>query len=89
MASFSLDTRAVHAGRDDPVDLGVHAVPLDFSTTYPSRDSRGEAARLDVLGTGEVDNGIPVYGRLGNPTVARFEAAVANLEGCDARRGFL
>lgn len=39
-------TRAVHSGREDLTDLGVHAVPLDLSTTYPARDSRGEAAHL-------------------------------------------
>jgi len=81
-------TRAVHAGREDLVDLGVHAVPLDLSTTYPSRDSRGEAARLDVLGTGAQDGGPPVYGRVGNPTVARFERALAELEGCEAGVAF-
>ena len=84
----ALATRAVHAGRDDLVDLGLHAAPLDLSTTYPSRDSRGEAARLDVLGTGEIVPGRPVYGRVGNPTVARFETALAELEGCAAAVAF-
>jgi methionine-gamma-lyase len=86
--SRSRDTRAVHAGRDDLVELGLHAVPIDLSTTYPSRDSRAEAARLDVLGTGETDGGPPVYGRMGNPTVARFESALAELEGCAAGVAF-
>ncbi|WP_329460492.1 trans-sulfuration enzyme family protein [Streptomyces sp. NBC_01497] len=81
-------TRAVHAGREDLVDLGVHAVPIDLSTTYPSRDSRGEAERLDVLGTGAAVPGAPVYARIGNPTVARFEAALADLEGCAAGVAF-
>jgi methionine-gamma-lyase len=84
----ALSTRAVHAGRDDLAGLGVHAVPLDLSTTYPSRDSRGEAARLDVMAAGEQPPGMPVYGRLGNPTVARFEAALAELEGCEAAVAF-
>jgi len=81
-------TRAVHAGRDDLADLGLHAVPLDLSTTYPSRDSRGEAARLDILATGAVTEGPPVYGRVANPTVARFESAIAELEGCAAGVAF-
>lgn len=85
---MELSTRAVHAGRDDLADLGVHAVPLDLSTTYPARDSRAEAARLDVLSTGATVPGMPVYGRLGNPTVARFEAALAELEGCEAGVAF-
>lgn len=78
----------MHAGRDDLTDLGLHAAPIDLSTTYPSRDSRGEAERLDVLGTGAQAPGMPVYGRIGNPTVARFEDALAELEGCDAGVAF-
>lgn len=64
------------------MDRGVHAVPLDLSTTYPSRDSRAEAERLDVFATGQLAGGAPVYGRISNPTVERFERAVAQLEGC-------
>ncbi len=78
----------MHAGREDLTDLGVHAIPLDLSTTYPSRDSLGEAARLDIMGTGEQVPGPPLYGRLGNPTVARFEAALAGLEGCESAVAF-
>ncbi len=84
----ALATRAVHAGREDLTDLGVHAVPLDLSTTYPSRDSRAEGERLDVMATGAQTAGLPVYGRLGNPTVARFEEALAELEGCEAAVAF-
>jgi methionine-gamma-lyase len=86
--THTFDTRAVHAGRDDLVDLGVHAVPLDLSTAYPSRDSRSEAARLDVMGTGALDDDPPIYGRLGNPTVARFESALAELESCESSVAF-
>jgi methionine-gamma-lyase len=85
---MNLSTRAVHAGRDDLVDLGLHAVPIDLSTTYPSRDSHGEAARLEVASTGEVLPGPQIYGRVGNPTVARFETALAELEGCEAAVAF-
>jgi methionine-gamma-lyase len=79
----SMRTRAVHAGRDDLTDLGVHAVPIDLSTTYPSRDSAEEARRIDVFATGALDPGMPVYGRISNPTVERFEEAMAELEGFD------
>ncbi|CAM4085556.1 PLP-dependent aspartate aminotransferase family protein [Kibdelosporangium persicum] len=85
---MTLDTRAIHAGRDDLVDLGVHAVPLDLSTTYPARDSGAEASRLDAFATGELDGGLPIYGRVSNPTVERFETALAELEGCDAAVAF-
>ncbi|WP_461155484.1 trans-sulfuration enzyme family protein [Saccharopolyspora tripterygii] len=81
-------TRAVHAGRDDLTDQGLHAVPLDLSTTYPSRDSRDEAERLDVMTTGAQVTGTPIYARLGNPTVARFEGAIAELEGCETGVAF-
>jgi len=84
----ALATRAVHAGRDDLTDLGVHAVPLDLSTTYPARDSAAEAARLDVFATGAESPGPPIYGRVGNPTVSRFEAALADLEGCESAVAF-
>jgi methionine-gamma-lyase len=81
-------TRAVHAGREDLSDLGLHAVPLDLSTTYPCRDQRAEAARLDLVGLGERLEGPQIYGRVGNPTVNRFEDAVADLEGLPASVAF-
>jgi methionine-gamma-lyase len=86
MTAFS--TRAVHAGRDDLTDLGIHAVPLDLSTTYPARDARIEAGRLDTFAAGAQPPGLPIYGRVGNPTVQRFEAALAELEGCEAAVAF-
>ncbi|MFP8905944.1 trans-sulfuration enzyme family protein [Streptomyces atacamensis] len=88
-ATRTLATEAVHAGRDDLAALGLHAAPLDLSTTYPSRDSRAEAARLDEFAaTGAELEGPPVYARLGNPTVARFETALARLEGAEAGVAF-
>lgn len=85
----SPDTEAVHAGRDDLAALGLHAVPLDLSTTYPARDTRAEAARIDEFAaTGARMDGPPVYARLDNPTVARFEDALARLEGTQAAVAF-
>ncbi|MEB3367723.1 trans-sulfuration enzyme family protein [Saccharopolyspora mangrovi] len=81
-------TRAVHVGRDDLADQGLHAVPLDLSTTHPSRNSRDEAERLDAMTTGAQVSGMPIYARLGNPTVARFEEAIAELEGCESGVAF-
>jgi len=86
--SATLATRAVHAGREGLTDIGVHAVPLDLSTTFPARDSAAEAARLDVFATGEQPPGHPIYGRVANPTMQRFEAALAELEGCEAAVAF-
>jgi len=47
-----------------------------------------EADRLDTLMTGARDGGKPVYGRVGNPTVDRFEEALASLETCEAAVAF-
>lgn len=78
----ALATEAVHAGRDDLAGLGLHAPPIDLSTTYPSYDSAAEAARIDAFAaTGQLPEGPPVYARLDNPTVGRFETALARLEG--------
>ncbi|MGH3734888.1 MAG: trans-sulfuration enzyme family protein [Micromonosporaceae bacterium] len=83
-AGRALATEAVHAGREDLAALGVHAVPIDLSTTYPSHDVAAEAERLDAFAaTGTRLAGPPVYARLDNPTVARFEAALARLEGTE------
>lgn len=85
----ALDTEAVHAGRDDLAGQGLHAPPIDLSTTYPSYDSRAEADRVDAFAaTGAEPDGPPVYGRLGNPTVARFETALARLEGTGSAVAF-
>ncbi|MFY1675953.1 MULTISPECIES: trans-sulfuration enzyme family protein [unclassified Streptomyces] len=85
----ALATEAVHAGRDDLAAQGLHAPPIDLSTTYPSHDSRGEAERIDSFATtGAEPEGPPVYGRLGNPTVARFETALAKLEGTESAVAF-
>ncbi|MER7185378.1 hypothetical protein ABT404_38965, partial [Streptomyces hyaluromycini] len=48
-APRALATEAVHAGRDDLARQGLHAPPIDLSTTYPSYDSRAEAARIDAF----------------------------------------
>ncbi|MET7936789.1 PLP-dependent transferase [Streptomyces sp. NPDC005322] len=85
----TLATEAVHAGREDLAGMGLHAVPLDLSTTYPSYDSRQEAARIDAFAaTGARPDGPPVYARLDNPTVARFETALARLEGTESAVAF-
>ena len=86
--SHHLETRAIHVGREELTDLGLHAAPIDLSTTYPSRDMNAEMDRLDLLTTGARDGGMPVYGRVGNPTVERFEQALASLESCEASVAF-
>ena len=76
------DTRAVHAGRDDLAALGVHVPPIDLSTTYPVPDTESGGTAYEQLATGGRADGVStlVYQRLWNPTVARFEGALAELE---------
>ena len=83
-----LDTRAVHAGRGDLADLGVHAPPLDLSSTYPLHDLHAAEAAFDAFARGEEPAGEPIYGLLHNPTVTRFEHALAELEGTEAAVAF-
>lgn len=79
----ALDTRAVHAGRDDLTELGVHVPPIDLSTTNPLPSVAAGGAAYELLaGGGRLPAGhSAVYQRLWNPTVARFERALAELEG--------
>jgi cystathionine beta-lyase/cystathionine gamma-synthase len=80
-AHCAMETRAVHAGRESFAELGVHAPPLDLSTTYPVQGLAGGTASLDAMLEGGRPQGSAIYARLHNPTVARFEEALANLEG--------
>ncbi|MBF4561829.1 PLP-dependent transferase [Microbacterium sp. VKM Ac-2870] len=84
------DTLAVHAGRADFAALGVHTPPLDLSSTYPLPDVELGGDSYEALATGGVpiDGGSHVYARLWNPTVARFEEALAALEHADAAVAF-
>ncbi|MFG1907263.1 trans-sulfuration enzyme family protein [Kribbella sp. NPDC048928] len=84
-----LDTRAVHAGRDDLAALGVHVPPIDLSTTYPLPGVDAGGASYDELAQGRgPDGGSLVYQRLWNPNVARFEDALAELEQTDGAVAF-
>ncbi len=79
---YRFDSRAVHAGREDLTELGVHALPIDLSTTAPldSIDAGGLAYET-LAGGAPLPAGMSsVYRRAWNGTVARFERAVAALE---------
>ncbi|GLW95762.1 trans-sulfuration enzyme family protein [Actinokineospora globicatena] len=86
----SLATMAVHAGREDLAGLGVHVPPIDLSTTNPIPDVESGGAAYEALATGGLPpaEGGLVYQRLWNPTVARFEAALAQLEAADQAVAF-
>ncbi len=75
----SFETRAVHAGERRSA-AGVHPVvtPIHPSVGYTFPDS----ADLDRVLGGEQE-GFVYSTRYGNPTVAAFEAAIADLEGTE------
>lgn len=82
------DTRAVHAGRDGFVAMKVHAPPIDLSSTYPIPDLQEAIRDFEALAAGECEARNPIYARLHNPTVARFEDALAALEHTDEAVAF-
>lgn len=77
-------TLAAHAGREDFVSLGMHAPIIDLSSTYPVPDPEQGTASYDAMTSGGTPVGSSVYARLHNPTVARAEQAIAELEGAEA-----
>ncbi|HUH53530.1 MAG TPA: PLP-dependent aspartate aminotransferase family protein [Microbacteriaceae bacterium] len=79
---MNLDTQAVHGGREDLKELGLHALPIDLSTTNPLPDIELGGDSYEAMATGgrPIEGGSNVYARLWNPTVARFENAFAQLE---------
>ena len=79
---LSFDSLAVHAGRDGLTEQGVHAVPIDCSTTAPLPSVVEGGLAYEHLATGgaHLKDQTTVYQRLWNPTVARFEDGLAALE---------
>lgn len=76
------DSVAVHGGREDLTALGVHALPIDLSSTNPLPDIVRGGDSYESMATGgyPLPDGGAVYQRLWNPTIARFESALALLE---------
>ncbi len=73
--SGGINTRSVHAGcRPDPLHGGV-SVPIYQSSTFAFESANQGAARF------RGDEAGFIYTRMGNPTVAALEEAVAELEG--------
>ena len=79
-------TLAVHAGRNN---LGqAHVPPIDLSTTYKTADLAAATQSIDSMAEGGTPKGSFVYQRLHNPTVARFEDALAELETAETAVSF-
>ena len=91
-----VETTAVRAARGETLtgwtpgaDCGIpHAPGIDLSTTYGFHRSSSMAESMDALLGGARDAPNSVYARLHNPTVARFEDALARLEGSEAAVAF-
>lgn len=84
----ALETLAVHAGREDFRELAVHAPPIDLSSTNPMPDPQLGGEELGHLAMGGDLRESPVYARLYNPTVGRFERGLSKLEGTEATVAF-
>lgn len=75
MKKMGVATRALHAGwRSDPA-TGAFALPIYETAGYEFRDAAYAADLFALKEQGYI------YSRLGNPTVAAFEEALASVEG--------
>jgi methionine-gamma-lyase len=85
-----IETLAVHAGMEGLTEAGSHVPTIDLSTTNPLPDVESGGASYENLATGgDLGPGdSAVYRRLWQPGVARFEDALAALEGADGAVAF-
>jgi len=83
--SSRFNTVATHAGHEGLTEQGVHAIPIDLSTTAPLPDIETGGGSYERMAAGApfAPGDSTVYRRLWNPTVARLESAVAQLESID------
>jgi methionine-gamma-lyase len=86
----NLETRAVHAGMEGVREQGSHVPTIDLSTTNPLGDVETGGMSYEELATGGclTEGRSAVYQRLWHPGVARFETALADLEGADGSVAF-
>ena len=80
----------VHGGMDGLADAGVHVPAIDLSTTNPVNDVRTGGDSYESLAGGHAlrEGDSPVYQRLWQPGVARFESALAELENAESAVAF-
>jgi cystathionine beta-lyase/cystathionine gamma-synthase len=85
-----LETRAVHAGMEGLTEIGSHVPPIDLSTTNPLPGVVAGGDSYENLATGGelIPGDSAVYQRLWQPGVARFERALAEMEGTDESVAF-
>jgi methionine-gamma-lyase len=73
--SHSRTTQTIHAGQHPDPHTGAVAPPIFQASTFAFASSQQGADRFAGTEDGYI------YTRMGNPTIARFEEAVATLEG--------
>jgi cystathionine beta-lyase/cystathionine gamma-synthase len=85
-----LETLAVHAGMAGLTEAGLHVPSIDLSTTNPLPSVLAGGDSYENLATGGdlLPGQSAVYQRLWQPGVARFEDALAALEGSDGAVAF-
>jgi cystathionine gamma-synthase/methionine-gamma-lyase len=89
-SSSQFETRAVHGGMDGVRASGSHVPVIDFSTTNPLPSVDLGGLSYEELATGHDlgDGRSAVYQRLWQPGTARFEDALAGLEGTEGAVAF-
>ncbi|QTX04745.1 trans-sulfuration enzyme family protein [Agromyces archimandritae] len=89
-SSSRLETRAVHGGTAGLRASGSHVPPIDLSTTFPLPDvENGGLAYEELAGGADLgEDRSAVYQRLWQPGAARFEEALAGLEGTSGAVSF-
>ncbi|MEJ2188548.1 MAG: PLP-dependent aspartate aminotransferase family protein [Acidobacteriota bacterium] len=75
LKKFSRTTQAIHAGQEADAATGAVAPPIFQTSTFAFDDCEQGADRFAGVAKGFI------YTRMGNPTIARLEQAVATLEG--------
>ena len=74
-ASWSFETRQIHAGQTPDPTTGARALPIYQTTSFVFPDADTAAARFALADLG------PIYTRIGNPTQSAVEDRIASLEG--------
>ncbi|WP_406294581.1 bifunctional o-acetylhomoserine/o-acetylserine sulfhydrylase [Embleya sp. NBC_00888] len=75
IASWSFETRQVHAGASPDPTTGARAVPIYQTTSFVFKDTEHAAGLFDLSQEGHI------YTRIHNPTTDALEQRVAALEG--------
>src|SRR6185312_14260801 len=74
-ATWSFETRQVHAGQTPDPATGARALPIYQTTSFVFPSAESAAARFALQ---ELE---PIYTRIGNPTQEAVENRIADLEG--------